>query len=54
MAVLSAIDVFGTRTEDGHAVLLKRNGKVVGYLSARRDDDTHRLLKFDDVEHAFE
>ena len=44
MSVLGVINVLGLRPEDGDALGVELEGKIIGDLSARREDDTARGL----------
>ena len=52
--VLCAIDILSGSSQNGHMLLIEIDCQVVGYLAARRDDDTMGLFHIDDVQYALE
>ena len=44
MSVLRVVDVLGLRPEDGDALGVELEGKIIGDLSTRREDDAARGL----------
>ena len=44
MSVLGVVDVLGLRAEDGDALRVELEGKIIGDLSARRENDAARGL----------
>ena len=54
IAVLCIVNGFGRGTKDRHVLLIELHSEVIRYLSAGGDDDTVRVLEFDDIHDAFE
>ena len=54
VAVLGIVDALGRGAEDGHTLGIESHGEVVGNLSTRRDNDTVRILQFEDVHYPLE
>ena len=52
--IFRAVDIFRRCAEDGYACLIKRKSKIVGHLTAGRDDDAFRPLEVCDVENTLE
>ena len=49
MAVFGVVDVFGLRPEDGDALRMELERKVIRYLTACGEDDTTWGLQLEDV-----